>query len=72
MLDETLSIFLSWKFEIKKVQQIAYNHSSDIDFQDFKNLYKECTAKPCCFLFIDATLATDNPLYFRKNVLERI
>ena len=29
----------------KELQQIAFNHSSDIDFQDFLNLYKRCTAK---------------------------
>ena len=26
----------------KELQQIAFNHSSDIDFQDFMNLYKKC------------------------------
>ena len=26
-------------------QQIACNHSSDIDFQDFMNLYKKCSGK---------------------------
>ena len=56
----------------RELQQIAFNHSSDIDFQDFMNLYKKCTAKPYSFLVIDATLASDNPLRFRKNLLERI
>ena len=55
-----------------ELQQIAFNHSSDIDFQDFMNLYKKCTAKPYSFLVIDATLASDNPLRFRKNLSERI
>ena len=27
------------------LQHIAFNHSSDIDFNDFMNLYKKCTAK---------------------------
>ena len=36
------------------------------------NLYKKCTAKPYSFLNIDAALASDNPLRFRKNLLERI
>ena len=36
------------------------------------NLYKICTAKPDSFLVIDATLASDNPLCFRKNPLEKI
>ena len=56
----------------RELQQIAFNHSSDIDFQDFMNLYKKCTAKPYSFLVIDATLASDNSLRFRKNLLERI
>ena len=30
----------------QELQQIAFNHSSDIDFQDFMNLYKKCTSKP--------------------------
>ena len=29
----------------RELQQIAFNHSSDIDFQDFMNLYKKCTTK---------------------------
>ena len=33
-----------------KLQQIAFNHSSDIDLQDFMNLCKKCTEKPYSFL----------------------
>ena len=36
------------------------------------NLYKKCTAKPYSFLAIDTTLTSNNPLRFRKNVIERI
>ena len=36
------------------------------------NLYKKCTAKPYSFLVTDATLTSDNPSRFRKNLLERI
>ena len=56
----------------RELQQIAFNSSSDIDFKDFMNLYKKCTARPYSFLVIDATLASDNPSRFRKNLLERI
>ena len=56
----------------RELQQMAFNHSSDIGFKDFMNLYKKCTAKPYSFLFIDVTLASDNPSRFRKNLLERI
>ena len=51
----------------QELQQIAFNHSSDIDFKDFMNLYKKCTAKTYSFLVIDATLASDNPLPFKKE-----
>ena len=36
------------------------------------NFYKKCTAKPYSSLVIDTTLALDDPLRFRKNLLERI
>ena len=52
----------------REVQQIAFNHSSDIYFQDFMNLYKKCPEKPYSFLVIDTTLASDNSLRFRKNI----
>ena len=55
-----------------ELQQIAFNHSSDIHFKDFINLYKKYTAKPYSFLVIDTTLASDNLLRFRKNLSERI
>ena len=54
----------------RELQQIALNHSSDIDFKDFIKIYKKYTAKPCPFLVHDITLPSDNPLRFRKNILE--
>ena len=56
----------------RELKQIAVNHSSDIDFKDFMNLYKKCTAKLYSFLVIDTTLASDNSSRFRKNLLEII
>ena len=56
----------------RELQQIAFNHLSDIDFKDFMNLYKKCTAKPYYFLVTDATLTSDSPSRFRNNILERI
>ena len=55
----------------RELQQIAFNHSSEIDFKDFMNLYKKGTEKPYSFLVIDAILALDNPSRFRKNLSER-
>ena len=55
-----------------ELQQTAVNHSSDIEFKDFINLYRNYTPNQYSFLVTDATLASDNLLRFRKNILERI
>ena len=52
----------------RELQQIALNHSSDVDFKDFMKIYKKCTAKPYSFLANDTTLPSDDPLRFRKNL----
>ena len=49
-------------------QEIALNHSLDISSNDFIKMYKKFTAEPYYFLVNDATLASDNPLRFRKNL----
>ena len=46
----------------QELQQITFNHSSDIDSKDFMSLYKKCTAKPYFFLVIDVTLASENKI----------
>ena len=53
----------------RELQQIALNHSSDIDFKDLMKIYKKCAAKPYSFLVNDTTLPSDGPLRFRKNLL---
>ena len=53
----------------RELQQIALNHSSDIDFKDFMNIYKKCATEPYYFLVNDTTLPSDDPLRFRKNLL---
>ena len=52
----------------RELQQITINHSSDINTKDFINIYKKCTHKPYSFLVSDTTLASDDPLRFRKNL----
>ena len=54
----------------REPQQIALNHSFDIDFKDFMNIYKTCTKEPYSFLVNDTTLPSDNPLRFTRNLLE--
>ena len=54
----------------RELQQIAINHSSNISSKDFTNIYRKCTAELYSFLVHDATLASDNPLRFRKLFLK--
>ena len=39
----------------KELQNIAINHSADIDYKDFMKIYRECTKEPYSFLTIDTT-----------------
>ena len=52
----------------RELQQIALNHLSDIDFKDFIKTYKKYKDRPYSFLVNDTTLASENPLRFRKNL----
>ena len=54
----------------RKLKQIAFNRSSDIDLKDFMNLYKKCTAKPYSLFVIYTTLASDNPSRFIENLVK--
>ena len=56
----------------RELQQIACNHSTYIEFKDFMNLYKKCTAKPYSFLVIDAAFTSDKSLRFMQNLKERM
>ena len=53
----------------KELQNIAINHSANIDYKDFMKIYRECTKEPYPFLTIDTTLRASDPLKFRKNLL---
>ena len=52
----------------KELQNIAINHSSDIDYKDFMKIYRECTEKLYSLLTIN-TLPASNPLRFRKDLI---
>ena len=54
----------------RELQNIAINHSADIDYQDFIKIYRECTKEPYAFLIIDTTLPASDPLRFRKNLFD--
>ena len=55
----------------RELQQIASNHSSDIDFKDFIKLYKDYTKQPHSFSVNDTTFSSDNPLRFWKSLLQK-
>ena len=56
----------------KEAQEIAIIHSLDVDFNDYMNLYKNCTSKSYYFLVNDVTFASDYYLHFRSNLFRRI
>ena len=53
----------------QQLQQIATNYSSDIDFDEFKKLYRNFTVVPFSFLLIATTLLSNYALCFQKNLL---
>ena len=56
----------------RELQNIAINHSADIDYNDFMKIYRECTKESFNFLTIDATLPENDPLRFRKNLFDSL
>ena len=54
----------------RELQQIALNHSSDIDSKEFIKICNYCTKYPYSFLVIDPTLSSEDPLRFRGNLLK--
>ena len=56
----------------RELQQITRNHSSDFNFKDFTKIYKKCTVEPYSFFVNDVTLASDNLLRLKKNLLKLI
>ena len=46
----------------RELQQIAINHSSDINTKDFIEIYRKSTDKPYSFLVINTTLPLNNSL----------
>ena len=50
----------------RDLQNIATNHSGDIDYKDFIKIYRKCTSEPYSFLTIYSKLPANNSLRFRK------
>ena len=56
----------------RELQNIARNHSADIDYKDFMKIYRECTKESFNFLTINTTLPASDSLRFRKNMFESL
>ena len=52
----------------KYLQNVAVDHSAEIDYKDFIRIYRECMKEPYSFLTIDTTLPVTDRLRFRKNL----
>ena len=51
----------------RELQNIAINHSADIDYKDFLKIYRNRTKEPYYFLNINTILPANNPMRFKKN-----
>ena len=56
----------------KRVPKIAANHSADIDYRDFIEIFRKCNREAYSFLTTDTKWPSDYPLRFRKNLLVSI
>ena len=54
----------------KELQNIAINHSADIDYKNFMKIYRGSIKESYNLLTIDTTLPSTNPLRFRKNLFD--
>ena len=55
-----------------ELENIATDHSADIDYQDFMKIYRECTKEPFNVLTINTTLPASGPLRFRRNLFDSL
>ena len=51
----------------RELQNIAINHSVDIDYNEFQKIYRNCTKEPYSFLTINTTLPANDAMRFRKK-----
>ena len=73
IIQNILHTILLWKYQInERLNKLHLMIHQILNFKTFNNLYKTCPAKPFSFLVVDATFASDNPLWFRNNLLEII
>ena len=54
----------------RELQQIAINHSADIDYKIFLNIYKKFTKESFFCLTPNTILPANDPQRFRRNHLD--
>ena len=54
----------------RELQNIAINQSANIDYQDFMNIYRECTKKPYNFFDNRYYVTSEWSFRFRKNLFD--
>ena len=73
---KTMKLNLAYCFTMKipnkrELKRIASNQLFDIGFKYFMKLYKDYTKQPFSFSSSDTTFLSDNPLRFKKSVLQK-
>ena len=56
----------------RELQNIARNHSADIDYNNFMKIYKECTKEQYNFLTIDTALPASDRLRTKKKLFDSL
>ena len=57
-------------FNKTELQNMAINHSVDVDYKGFMKIYRKFTSEPYSLLTIDTTLLVNNPFIFTKDLLD--
>ena len=64
---------MQFYFALPKNIRLNSTHYFIMTIKEFIDLYKKCNAKSCTSLVVnDTTFASDNPIHFNCNLLERI
>ena len=57
---------------LTQLKRIADIYLSDIEFNEFKRLYRKNAEEQYSFLLINTTLPSDYPSRFQKDLLEEV
>ena len=67
------TLYLIMKIHNKReLQNVATNHSANIDYKDSMKIYRKYTSKSYSYLTINTILLSDHLLRFKKNLLDSL